>query len=229
MRTQRPPLLAPAVALLGVVLLLTGWCAAQAGGGGAAAGGHQLNIGVVNTTRIIRAMQEAAKLDQELHARQADLVRQQQQKEAELQDMVKHRDNNLKPGSQQFKDETQQIIRKQAELAVWNQMNSLELNQWYNESLKGLYDHITAATAQVAVQQKLDLVIADQSSEIGPDLSKVTRQEMYMALQSRMVLYAGKKADITEDVLTMVQANFANQNPAPPPPAAPAGAAAPGK
>ena len=51
-------------------------------------------------------------------------------------------------------------------------MANLKLERWYKQSLKGMYDHIAEATAQVAQKENLDLVIADQSPDIGPDLDK---------------------------------------------------------
>ncbi|HEY2584330.1 MAG TPA: OmpH family outer membrane protein [Tepidisphaeraceae bacterium] len=230
-RTQRPPLLAFGLALMGAVTLLTGWCAAQAAGA-AQGGGHQLNVGVVNTTIILRGMKETKKLEADSRARQQQVQQQGQQREMELDDLMKHRDNNLKPGSQQYRDETQKIMQKRAELEVWKQMSNLEAEQWYKENLKAVYDHIAQATAQVAQRQGLDLVIADQTPEIGPDLEKASLDRLQLALQSRAVLYANKKADITQDVLTVVEANFANQAPPaipPAPPVVPTGAAAPVK
>lgn len=222
MRRLRP-LLAPAAALLAGLTLLTARCPAQA------AGGHQLNVGVVNTTKILRTMQETKKLDADFRGKQAELGQQQQQREAEITDLQKHRDNNLKPGSQQYRDESAKIQQKRVELEVWKQMSTVQLEQWYKESLKGVYDHITQATAQVAMQQNIDLVIADQSPEIGPDLDRVNVQQLQAALASRAVLYANKRADITEDVLTVVEKNFASQAPPPGPPPIPSGTAAPVK
>jgi hypothetical protein len=51
--------------------------------------------------------------------------------------------------------------------------------------------------------------------------------QLEAALASRAVLFANKKADITEDVLTVVEANFARQNPAPGPPPLPTPAQGP--
>jgi Skp family chaperone for outer membrane proteins len=101
-------------------------------------------------------------------------------------------------------------------------MSSVQLERWYKQSLKGMYDHMADAAAQVASQQHLDLVIADQSPEIGPDLEKANIGQLEAALAARAVLFANKKADITEDVLTVVEANFAKQNPSPGPPPLPA-------
>lgn len=219
----RRSLLAPAGALVLALALCAARCPAQAAPAG---GAHQLNIGVVNTTRVLDRMTEIKKLKSDYRARQITLNQQAQQKDMELQEMQKHRDNNVKPGSQQWKDETAAIFKKRAEMEVWLQTSKLEDDQFYKENLKAVYDHLNQATAQVAEAQHLDLVIADAMPEIGPDLDNATREQLQMLLAARAVLYANKKADITEDVLTFVEANFAKQNPqgasAPPPPPVPA-------
>ena len=142
---MRPLRLAPAL-LVGAALLITrNSCPAQA-----APGDHQLAIGVVNTTRIVRTMQETRKLDIDFRAQNTGLAQQQRQKEQEIQQLQDHRDNNLKPASQQWNDETEAIDKKRAELEVWKQMSNIQLERAYKVSLKGLYDHIAAAAAQVA-------------------------------------------------------------------------------
>jgi Skp family chaperone for outer membrane proteins len=203
--------------LAGAALLLS-WGVAPAQ---AAPGDHQLAIGVVNTTHVLRTMQETKKLDADFRAQNTGLAQQQRQKEQELQQLQEYREQNLKPGSQQYNDKSEEIDRKRAELEVWKQMSNLQLERAYKQSLKGIYDHIAAAAAQVADQQHLDLVIADQTPEIGPDLEKANVNQLQAALAARAVLFANKKADITEDVLTVVEANFAKQAPSGGPPALP--------
>jgi Skp family chaperone for outer membrane proteins len=202
--------LVPALLVWAALPLIQNSCPAQA-----APADHLLSIGVVNTTRVVRTMQETKKLDADFRAQNTGLAQQQRQKEAEIQQLQDHRDNNLKPLSQQYNDETEAIDKKRAELEVWKQMSNIQLERAYKVSLKGLYDHIAAAAAQVAEQQHLDLVIADQTPEIGPDLEKANVNQLQAALAARAVLFANKKADITEDVLTVVEANFARQGGAP--------------
>lgn len=182
---------------------------------------HHLAIGVVRTTQILRAMHEAASLEGQFRTQQADLQGKQQQLEQEIVDMVHHRDQN-KPGSQQWLAENDDIDKKRIDLEAWKSMANLKLERWYKQSLKGMYDHIADATAQIAEQEHLDLVIADQSPDIGPDLDKANAGQLEAALASRAVLFANKKADITQEVLTVVEANFAKQNPTSGPPPLPA-------
>jgi Skp family chaperone for outer membrane proteins len=208
---------APAAALITGAALLVCWNSCRAQAAAPAAGDHVLSIGVVNTTRVLRTMQETKKLDGDFRAQQSNLGQQQHQKEAEIEDLQKHRDTNLKPASQQWNDETESIDRKRAELEVWKQMSTVQLQRSYKVSLKGIYDHIAAAAEQVALQQHLDLVIADQTPEIGPDLEAADVRSLQAALAARAVLFSDKKADITDDVLIAVEANYAKQNPTPGP------------
>lgn len=215
---QRIPL-GFALALIASISAMNSWCSAQP----RPANDHLLAIGVIRTGEIMRNMAEMKKFQTDGRARLTELQQQQQQRELELQDLQKHRDNNLKQGSQQWIDETNKIDQKTAELNIWKQVSSVQLERWQKQTVKDMFDHVAAATAQVAEAQHLDLVIADQSPDIGPDMDKVSSAQLEAALGSRAVLFANKKADITQDVLTQVDANFAKQGQiAGPPPAIPA-------
>jgi Skp family chaperone for outer membrane proteins len=194
------------VLLIGAMSCLCGVCAADA----TPPGNHQLAIGVVNVTRVLRQMHETAKLEQEFRAQNTNLAQQQRQKEVEIEEIQKHREN-FKPGSPQYDDETDKINLKRGELELWKQMSNMKLELAYKRSLKGIYDHIATAAAQVAEQQHFDLVIADQMPEIGADLDKAPVATLQAALAARAVLFSNKKADITEQVLTQVEANFSAQ------------------
>lgn len=197
------------------------WCSAQA----RPANDHVLAIGVIHIEDILKNMAEMKKFQSDGQARLTELRQQQQQFELELQDLQKHRDNNLKQGSQQWIDETSKMDDKAAKLEVWKQVAQLQMDRWQKQTLTAMYDHISTAAAQVAESQHLDLIVADQSPQIGPDMDKVDMAKLQLALQSRMVLFADKKADITQDVLTQVDANFAKQGQiAGPPPLPSAGA-----
>lgn len=186
---------------------------------------HLLAVGIVHIEDILNNMAEMKKFHTDGQGRLTELRQQQQQFEVELQDIQKHRDNNLKQGSQQWIDETNKLDDKAAKLEIWKQVAQLQLDRWQKQTLTAMYDHISAAAAQVAESQHLDLIIADQSSHIGPDMDKVDMAKLLPALQSRLVLFANKRADITQDVLTQVDANFAKQGQTPGPPPLPANGA----
>lgn len=186
---------------------------------------HLLAVGIIHIEDILNNMAEMKKFHADGQGRLTELRQQQQQFEIELQDLQKHRDNNLKQGSQQWIDETNKIDDKAAKLEIWKQVTQMQLDRWQKQTLVAMYDNISAAAAQVAESQHLDLIIADQSPHIGPDMDKVDTAKLQLALQFRMILFANKRADITQDVLTQVDANFAKQGAVtgPPPIPAPSG------
>ena len=177
----------------------------------AAPGDHQLAVGVVNVTTVYLQMKEPKKLTEAMRAQQEQLAKEQQQKEAALNDMMKRR-ADFKPGSAQFDDETRKIEDEQVKYQVWVATARAQLERQQKKNLKQIFDHIQQATREVAQQMHLNLVIADQSPEIGPDLSAIPAQELRQMLATRAVLYYDKKADITDEVLTRVEANYANAN-----------------
>jgi Skp family chaperone for outer membrane proteins len=203
------------LALAALTLMSLAALPAQAAPGqapGNPANDHLLTIGVVNVSKVFHNMQETKKSDADFHTQNDQLVQQQKQKEAEIQDLAKRR-ADFKPGSAQWQDVTNQIDQKSADLEVWVRVKKAQLERQFKLNMKTLYDHIAQATAEVAQQEHLNLVIADQSPEfIGPNLDAITTQRLDEILSARAVLYADKKADITDEVLTKVEANFANAN-----------------
>jgi Skp family chaperone for outer membrane proteins len=206
---QRTPLVLLALALVAAVIALAGESAYAA----PAANDHRLAIGVVKTLKILRAMHESKKLEDDIRAKAGEFDNEQKQRTAKLQEMQKQRDETYKPGSQQWTDQTMAIDKADAELQVWTELRRRELDRMRKDGLKSLFDHMGVASAEVAQQLHLDLVIADQSPDIGPDMEKVNVGQLQALLAARAVLYADKNADITEEVLTRVEANFKSSNP----------------
>jgi Skp family chaperone for outer membrane proteins len=207
------------IALAALLIALTLWIPLHAAGAGAAANpapatnDHILRIGVVRVGQIYHSMQEGKKFESEFRNRRSQLQQDQQKRTEELNQLVAQREQ-LKPGSAQWNDIRRQIDEKSAQLDIANKMAQLELDRFRKASVKQAYDHISEAAASVAQQQHIDLVIADSSPEfIGPDLDAIPYAQLDQMLASRAVLFANKKADITEDVLTLVDASFAKQSP----------------
>jgi len=173
---------------------------------------HLLRVGVVDVGKILRTMKETQKIQDDFHSQRDELNRQGEQRAQEINNLLKQREN-VRPGSAQWEDDTHVIDQKKFEGELWKAMAQLKLERDYKKNLSQLYDHVTVAATQVAQEQHLDLVIADQHPEIGPDLDKVTPQQLEQALQSRAVLVANKKADITADVLMRVEANYSSSSP----------------
>lgn len=214
---QRPFPVLCLTMLFVMALPLNAPCAAQP----QPAGDHHLTIGVVRMTEIQRQFSEFKKLDAERQARANEFQQQQQQRAMELQEMQKKRDVNDRPGSQQWIDDTNAIDEKMTKLDTWGKVTDRQLTRWEKQRLKDIYDRVADAAAQVAQAQNLDLVVCDQSLEIGPNMDLVSPERLNLALTTRTVLFANKKADITQEVLTQAEAMSARATLTPAPPITP--------
>ena len=184
---------------------------------------HNLKIAIVRVGYIYRNMQESAQALQNLKGR----VGQMQQEEGSRRKAIDDLNNQLqqlKPGSPQWATMRNQLDDKKFELDSWVKKMQLELDREKKSVLMDQYRHVAEAVQTVAEQQHLDLVISDYTPEIvGPDFDAIPQQQLENLVLTRAVLFAGKKADITQEVLTVLDANFAKQRQA-----VGAGPAAPG-
>lgn len=172
---------------------------------------HVPQIAVVRTAQITRNCTESKQLVQALQARANQMTQEQAKKKNEIDQMIEQA-SQLKAGSAQWLQLRDQIDDKRLALEVWNEKMKLELDRKQKAGEKSVYDHVTQAVQTVAENQHLDLVLADNSPDfIGPDLDGITPAQFHQLLAARAVLFANKKADITEDVLTLVESNFKNQ------------------
>jgi Skp family chaperone for outer membrane proteins len=178
----------------------------------AASADHVPQIAVVRAARITRDCSESKQLTQTLGARFNEMKQENAKREAEITQLIDQQ-NQLKSGSAQWLQLRDSIDDKKLALEVWTKKMQLEMDRRQKAGLKSIYEHVAQATQTIAERQHLDLVLADNSPDLsGPDLDKVTLQQFETMLATRGVLFATKKADITEDVLTLVEANYKNQS-----------------
>jgi Skp family chaperone for outer membrane proteins len=209
---MRPPLATRTIltrtALTTLALLLTG-ALAPAQATPPSANDHNLKIGVVRVSYIYRNMQESAQAFQVLKARVGQMEQEGANKRKDLENL----DNQLKqlkPGSPQWVSMRNQLDDKKFELDSWGKKMQLELDREKKAALIEQYRHVNEAVQTVAEQQHLDLVVSDYTPEIiGPDFDGIPQERLEQIILSRAVLFAGKKADVTQEVLTVLDANFA--------------------
>ena len=171
-----------------------------------------LAIGVVEVQDVFHKMAETNKLLTDLRAKQQNQVAELERRKQDLQNLIEHR-KDFKPGSAAWKEETGKIDRQSAELDVMARLSQVQLERDRNQATIALFDKIEKACQQVAEQQNLDLVLADRKVDVvGPDLAGIPNDNLTSLLGQRSVMYKNKRLDITADVLTLLDAQFAKQN-----------------
>jgi Skp family chaperone for outer membrane proteins len=203
------------ICLACLALLAAAWPAALARADHTAAAppaDHVPQIAVVRAVRLTHDCAEAKQLTQTLSARFNEMKQEEGKRQTEVNQLIDQQ-NQLKAGSAQWLSIRDTIDDKRLANEVWGKKMEMELDRRQKAGLKSIYEHVAQAVQAIAEKQHLDLVLADNSPDLlGPELDKITLQQFQTMLALRGVLYATKKADITDDVLMLVDANFKNQS-----------------
>ena len=166
-----------------------------------------LRIGVANTTRIFSEMQELKDLKQKMDADQRLLQGVNQEKQGKLASLKAERDA-LKQDTPQAQDKNAEYLRTAIEYETWAKLTEANLQRQLKIQTKSLFDKIEAATAEVAKQKGLDLVLTDQHPEFPEDLDRLTVDQVRGLITARSVLYASEKVDLSSAVLAALDAKY---------------------
>jgi Skp family chaperone for outer membrane proteins len=168
-------------------------------------------IAVVRPAQITHKCAEWKQMTDAIKAQYAQIKQEEAKRENEVQQLIEQM-SQLKAGSAQWAQLRDTIDDKRLAAEVWAKKTDLDLQRRQKAGMKSVYDHVTQAVQTIAQSRHLDLVLADNSPDFsGPDLDAVPLQNFQQMLSARAVVFANKNADITEDVLTLMDANFKSQ------------------
>jgi Skp family chaperone for outer membrane proteins len=172
----------------------------------------QQKIGVVRVTEVVRGMAESKKAVQSGTARETEAEQHQANLEREIQ-TLQGQLSQIKENSAQYRDLRSQLDEKQISAEGWVKKTKLDLSRAAKDDVHKMFDHVSDAIQQIATEQHFNLVVSDNTPEIlGPNFDQMTVQQYGAMLSQRNVLFADKTVDITQDVLTRVDAIYAKQN-----------------
>jgi Skp family chaperone for outer membrane proteins len=134
----------------------------------------------------------------------------QKQKVAEIKDMEKARDESkvFTKGTPEWREATNKILEKSIQLQTWGELKKAELARRHKEEIKALFDEILSAIKQVALDKKIDLVVADTSAEIPADLDTLTPEQLHALIRQQNVLFANKGTDISDEVVLRLDRDY---------------------
>ncbi len=111
----------------------------------------------------------------------------------------------LKPGTEEFRQRLKEIALMEAEFQWFTETEGQKVERGLAESLKSIFTDIQAAIREVAQEKGLDVVLAaDQLPPETPENPAQVRQHILL----QKVLYWSPAVDITEDVVTRLNANY---------------------
>jgi Skp family chaperone for outer membrane proteins len=164
-------------------------------------------VALASPSKIFKDMAETQDLQAKLKEEAGQLRTTEQQKKTKLEDMVAAL-KALKPDAPQFAEKKREFIQAQAEFQAWGQIAQSEVQARQKSQIKGLFDKIQIATAQLAQQKGYDVVLTDARQEIPENLEALTVEQLQGLIQSRNVLFASPRIDISDQVTALLDTQY---------------------
>jgi len=117
----------------------------------------------------------------------------------------------LKPGTDEFRARRKQVVLMEAELQWFVESEGQKVEKGLADSLRSIFDDIHAAVREVAQEKGVEIVLAsDQLPAETPDSPTQVRQHILL----QKVLFWTPSLDLTEDVITKLNARYKAAAPA---------------
>jgi Skp family chaperone for outer membrane proteins len=165
--------------------------------------GKCLKIAVVSVRKIFQDCRRNVKYRQEMLAERDKM-------EAELDKLSKEIDlgkaglKTLKPNSSDDSASMKEIFEKQGRLQAQQEFFKRQMDMREQTVIESLFKDVVGATAEVARQKGIDLVL----EKSDPDLPASNSNELTLTISTYKVLFNSSECeDITETVLAKVDAN----------------------
>ncbi len=197
------------IGLLAGTAVLLAWSFAPGAGGPGTAPAGAPRIAVANVLRILYGMQETKELTEALRTKNKDLEAKAKEKGAALEQM-REGIRQVKPDSPQYNDKLKDLDNAMADLESWEKVARIEAERDQKMMMKNLFVKIKGAIGDIAKEEGYDVVLASQSDDF-PDLEHMNMDQLGGFIKQQSVLYAAKGLDISDAVLTRLDANYAKE------------------
>jgi Skp family chaperone for outer membrane proteins len=171
-------------------------------------------IGTANVEKIVESIHEYQDLASSMDLDRKSLQQTLQDKQNNLNAM-KQALSYLKSGTPQYDDQQDKLLTATIEFDAWGKETQLDLERKQKTRIKSLFLEIKDAIAQVAEKDGINLVISDEEPQIPDNLDAITVDQLRALISQRTILYSDQTHDISGDVITLLDKNYA-ANAAPP-------------
>lgn len=182
------------------VWVLFGWLSS-----GAVEAGGSANVAVVSIADVSEKYQRTGDLEGFFEGQRAQFHRTRDEQRQKIERMTKSLQEELKPGTAEFRERAKQIAMLDAELKWFVESEGQRLEEGLKASLRSIYDDITVVVREVAQDKQVDVVVAaDRLPDALPDSPNQLRQQILL----QKVLYWSPKVDLTAEVIQRLNARY---------------------
>ena len=166
-------------------------------------------IATANVMKVFNEIQETKDLKSKMENDQKNLQATDLQKKTQLKDLQSARDA-LKPEAPDYDKANQALMQAAVDYEVWQRIQGANIQRQQKEQMLKIFNKITTAVAQVATQKGLDLVVAEQRPEVPDNLDQINVDQVRLLINQRNVLYSTPNVDISNEVITAMDAALAD-------------------
>lgn len=164
-----------------------------------------IRAAVVNVPRVSEQYRKTAELETHFEKLRDTFTKEHDAQREKIQRMTRSLREELKPGSEDFRQRAKQVAMLEAQLAWFNESEGERIEIGLRTSLLSIYEDIHAAIREIAGERNLDLVLtADRLPEDPPGSTGQVRQQILL----QKVLYWNPRVDITDAVIERINLRY---------------------
>lgn len=175
-------------------------------------------VAVANTMSIFGQLQEVKDLNVKIANDQRTIQAEAQRRKADLENLMNTR-NQFKTDSQQWSEANQKYIKAAVDDRSWEELTNIDELRQAKAQTRQIFTEIQQAAADTAKQMGYDLVLSEQAPELAEaiDDPQVTIQQFRGLITQTNILYAGSTVDISDKIVTALDAKYKSAGSAPAP------------
>lgn len=166
---------------------------------------------VVNVGAVSEKYARTADLEAQFDAVRRKLNQERDSMKEKIEKANRALQEELKPGTEEFRARRKQIAMMEAELQWFVESEGQKVEKGLADSLRSIFGDIQSAVREVAQEKGVEIVLAsDQLPADTPDSPTQVRQHILL----QKVLFWTPGVDLTEDVITRLNARYKASTPA---------------
>ena len=163
------------------------------------------NLAVVDVPDTSARYVRTRDLEAQFEQRRVAFNEQRQAMQERIQRAGQSLQQELKPGTSEYEQRRKEVAMLEAELQWFVEVEGRKLEQALAESLRSIYTDIQEVIAEVALERGIDIVLAaDQLPEEMPQSTTQVRQQIIL----QKVIYWNPRVDLTDEVVTRLNARY---------------------
>ena len=163
-------------------------------------------VAVVDINAVLRSLDETGQREAELRQAIEDI----NTTLAEKQKVIEEGEADLsvlQPGTPAYNQKRQDMLRLVLDYRVEQEVSKQLIDEKRAEMHRDMFNEIVDAASRLAEREGYDLVLSDDSGVDVPQAG-LNESQMQKLIVSRRVIYASDSADITDEVVRMMNLEF---------------------